>query len=126
MADLGGHARNSPGEALGICLVLAAGSTVSALLARRSGGPAAAASIVLMLGAVVGWILSAPSRPGFGIAAGIVLVLASLLGSVLCGSWLEEVPGARTALRRILRVLAFAVVAVGVFVLLARPGPGNP
>jgi leader peptidase (prepilin peptidase)/N-methyltransferase len=126
MADLGGHARSSPGEALGVCLVLGTAATVAAAMARRSGGLAAAASIVLMLAAVVGWILAAPSRAGLGAASGAILAVLSLVGSVLCGSWLEEDPGPRTALRRILRVLAFAVVAVGVFLLVARPPVGNP
>lgn len=126
MADLGGHARSSPGEALGVCLVLAVASTVCASVARRSGGAAAAGAIVLMLAAVVGWVLSAPARPGLGAGIGAGIVGLSLLGSLLCGSWLEEEPGPRTALRRILRVLAFALVAVGAVLLLARPAAGIP
>jgi len=45
-----------------------------------------------------------------------------VVGSAVSGAGFEEESGPRTALSRILRLLAFVVVLVGAFLLLARPG----
>jgi len=125
MAHMGGWARNDPGGALAVASVLAVAAAVSAWVARRIGGIAAAASILLMVGAVIAWILAAGIRPGAGAAVAALLVAGCVTGSAVSGAGFEEEPGPRTALSRILRLLAFVVVLVGAFLLLARPGSAN-
>ncbi len=122
MAHLGGWARNDPSGALAVASVLAIGAAVSAWAARKTGGIAAAASIILMVSAVVAWILAAHMRPGAGAVVAGVLVACCVVGSAVSGAGFEEESGPRTALSRILRLLAFVVVLVGAFLLLARPG----
>ena len=127
LATAGAHARNDPGDSLGLAIVLAAAATVVARLARRHGGIAAGGSIVLMVSAVVSWILSAPSRPALGLVAGLVVVGGCVAGSMLCGAAVEEGAGPRTALGRILRLLAVVVIAVGIlFAIVGPPGAANP
>ena len=125
MAQLGGWARHDPGGALAVASVLAVAAAVSAWAARRTGGLAAAASILLMVSAVIAWILSASIRPGAGAAVAALLVAGCVTGSAVSGAGFEEEPGPRTALSRILRLLAFVVVLVGALLLLARPGSAN-
>jgi hypothetical protein len=125
MARMGGWARNDPGGALAVAAVLAVAATVSAWAARRTGGIAAAASILLMVGAVVAWILAASIRPTGGAAVAVVLTVGCVVGSAVSGARFEEQPGPRTALSRILRLLAFVVVLVGAVLLLARPGSSS-
>jgi hypothetical protein len=90
-------------------------------MARWTGGGAAAASIVLMVASVVGWILALPVRVGMGVAVGVLLIVCCAVGSAVSGAVLEEMPGPRTALSRILRLLAFVVAVVAVFILVVRP-----
>lgn len=125
-ATLGARARGEPGGALALAAVLALGGLAAARLARRVGGLAAAASLVLTLVAVVAWILAAPALPIAAAWVGLALAIGCVVGSLLCGARFEEEPGPRTALARILRLLAFVVVLVGLFVLVARPGPPLP
>jgi hypothetical protein len=125
MARMGGWARNDPGGALAVAAVLAVAATVSAWAARRTGGIAAAASILLMVGAVVAWILAASIRPTGGAVVAVVLTVGCVVGSAVSGARFEEQPGPRTALSRILRLLAFVVVLVGAVLLLARPGSSS-
>jgi hypothetical protein len=94
---------------------------VAAAIARRAGGPSVAAAIVLMVAGVVAWILAAPSWPAVGAGVGLGLAVACLAGSWLSGARFEEDAGPRTALSRILRLLAVVVVAVGLVLLVARP-----
>ncbi len=124
MTAMGASAKQAPGNGLILAGILAAAGTVAAAAARRSGGPSVAASIVLMVSGVVAWILSAPSRPLAGALVGLGLVAACLAGSFLSGARFEEDAGPRTALSRILRLLAFVVIAVGLLLLVARPA-GN-
>jgi hypothetical protein len=126
MSAAGMHARNDPTDSLGLAIVLAAFATVAARVARRVGGVAAGVSIVLMLAAVVSWILAAPSRPGLGTVAGLVVVAACVAGSLLCGASAEEGAGPRTALARILRLLAVVVLAVGMLFAIAGPPSAPP
>jgi leader peptidase (prepilin peptidase)/N-methyltransferase len=121
MATAGTHARNDPADSLGLSIVLAVAATVAARLARRHGGVAAGGSIVLMVAAVVSWILSAPSRPALALLAGLVVVGGCVAGSLLCGASAEEGAGPRTALSRILRLLAVVVMAVGILFAVAGP-----
>jgi hypothetical protein len=51
-----------------------------------------------------------------------VLVGTCVAGSVAVGAKLEEGSGPRTAVARILRMLAFVVVIASVLLLVARPG----
>ena len=53
------------------------------------------------------------------------LVASSIAGSVMVRPGLEDGAGPRTAVARILRMLAFTVVLAGAFLLVARPG-GTP
>lgn len=121
MATLGTSAKASPGHALILASILGVASTVAAAIARRAGGPSVAASIVLMVAGVVAWILAAPSWPAVGAGVGLGLAVACLAGSWLSGARFEEDAGPRTALSRILRLLAVVVVAVGLVLLVARP-----
>jgi hypothetical protein len=51
-----------------------------------------------------------------------MLVVGCALGARLARPHLEDGTGPRTAVARILKVLAFTVVAAGAFLLVARPG----
>lgn len=126
IAELGIRARTEPGGALALSAVLAVGGIIAARAARRAGGPVAAISLALVLCAVVAWILAAPARPYFGAVVGLGLAVACGGGSLVCGSSLEEQPGPRTALARILRLLAAVVVLIGLFLFLVRSGPPIP
>jgi len=121
MAVLASNARLQPEGALALSAVLGLGAAGFARVARWTGGAAAATSIVLMLVAVVGWILASPVRVGAGAGVGVLLIVCCVVGSAVSGARLEEVPGARTALSRILRLLAFAVAVVAAFILVIRP-----
>ena len=121
MAVLASNARLQPGGALALSAVLALGAAGFARVARWTGGGAAAASIVLMVASVVGWILALPVRVGMGAAVGVLLIVCCVVGSAVSGAVLEEMPGPRTALSRILRLLAFVVAVVAVFILVVRP-----
>jgi hypothetical protein len=55
---------------------------------------------------------------------GVLLVIGCALGAQLARPGLEEGTGPRTAVARILKVLAFTVVAAGAFLLVSRPGGG--
>ena len=121
MGTLGTNARAEPGGALALAVVLALAAAVAARLARPAGGTPTAAAILLMVSSVVAWILAAPHRLGAGAAVGGVLVVIASVASLVCGAGLEEEPGPRTALSRILRLLAFVVVFVGLFLVIARP-----
>lgn len=116
------RAREEPGGALALAAVLAIGATGFARAARGGRGLPAVAAVVLMLGATIGWILSAASRPVGGIAVGVLLVVGCVLGAHLVRPGLEEGSGPRTAVARILKVLAFTAVAAGAFLLVSRPG----
>jgi hypothetical protein len=116
------RAREEPGGALALAAVLAIGATAFARAARGGRGLPAVAAVVLMLGATIGWILSAASRPVGGIAVGVLLVVGCVLGAHLVRPGLEEGSGPRTAVARILKVLAFTAVAAGAFLLVSRPG----
>jgi leader peptidase (prepilin peptidase)/N-methyltransferase len=122
LAAAGDGARRSPGEALGLAGVLAAAAIGLAWLARRTGGLAAAGSIVLALGAVVAWLLAAPGAGAAGVIAGMAVAMGCVAGSFLAGARLEEAPGPRTALARILRMLAFVVAVLLLLFAVLRPG----
>ncbi|NBQ13917.1 MAG: prepilin peptidase [Proteobacteria bacterium] len=122
MAVLASNARLQPGGALALSAVLALGAAAFARVARWTGGGAAAASILLMVTAVVGWILASPVRVGMGAAVGVLVIICCVVGSAISGAALEEMPGPRTALSRILRLLAFVVTVVAAFILVIRPG----
>jgi hypothetical protein len=121
MAVLASNARLQPGGALALSAVLALGAAAFARVARWTGGGAAAASILLMVTAVVGWILASPVRVGTGAAVGVLVIICCVVGSAISGAALEEMPGPRTALSRILRLLAFVVAVVAAFILVIRP-----
>jgi leader peptidase (prepilin peptidase)/N-methyltransferase len=118
------RARDQPAGALGLAAVLAIGATAFARGARGGRGLPAMAAVVLMLGATIAWILSAAARPIGGIVVGVLLVIGCALGAQLARPGLEEGTGPRTAVARILKVLAFTVVAAGAFLLVSRPGGG--
>ena len=122
MSAAGAGARRSPGEALGLAAVLGAAGIALAWLARRTGGVAAAGSIVLTLGGVVAWLLAAPGAGAAGVIAGMALATGCVVGSVLAGARIEDAPGPRTALARILRMLAFVVVVLLLLFAVLRPG----
>jgi hypothetical protein len=121
MAVLASNARLQPEGALALSAVLGLGAAGFARVARWTGGAAAATSIVLMMVAVVGWILASPVRVGAGAGIGVLLIVCCVVGSAVSGANLEEMPGPRTALSRILRLLAFAVAVVAAFILVIRP-----
>lgn len=121
MASLGDRARAAPGESLGVAVVLGIAAVAMARFTRRIGGPGAAGSILLMLGSLLAWLLAAPSRPGAGLAIGLALAVGCVVGSLLAGANREDGPGPRTALSRILRMMAVTVVVA--IVLFAVVGP---
>jgi hypothetical protein len=51
-----------------------------------------------------------------------LVIICCVVGSAISGAALEEMPGPRTALSRILRLLAFVVAVVAAFILVIRPG----
>jgi len=53
---------------------------------------------------------------------GVLLVVGCVLGAHLVRPGLEEGSGPRTAVARILKVLAFTAVAAGAFLVVSRPG----
>jgi hypothetical protein len=116
------RAREEPGGALALAAVLAIGATAFARATRGGRGLPAMAAVLLMLGATIAWILSAAARPIGGIVVGAMLVVGCALGARLARPHLEDGTGPRTAVARILKVLAFTVVAAGAFLLVARPG----
>jgi hypothetical protein len=118
------QARAEPGGTLVLAVMLAGVSAGVARAARSGRGVLAAASIALMVVAVVSWILAAGSRPVAGALVAAFLVASSIAGSVLVRPGLEDGAGPRTAVARILRMLAFTVVLAGAFLLVARPGGG--
>lgn len=115
-------ARAEPGGTLVLAVMLAGVSAGVARAARSGRGALAAAAIGLMVVAVVSWILAAGSRPLAGAFVGLFLVASSIAGSIMVRPGLEEGAGPRTAVARILRMLAFTVVLAGAFLLVARPG----
>ena len=119
------HARAEPGGTLVLACMFGLSAAGLARAARSGRGALAAASIGLMVVAVVAWILAAGSRPGAGAMVGGLLVACAVGGSVLVRPGLEQGAGPRTAVARILRMLAFAVVLAGAFLLVARPGGGS-
>jgi hypothetical protein len=119
------HARAEPGGTLVLACMFGLSAAGLARAARSGRGALAAASIGLMVVAVVAWILAAGSRPGAGAVVGGLLVACAVGGSVLVRPGLEQGAGPRTAVARILRMLAFAVVLAGAFLLVARPGGGS-
>lgn len=116
------RAREEPGGALALAAVLAMGATAFARAARGGRGLPALAAVALMLGATIAWILSAAARPIGGIVVGVLLVVGCALGARLARPHLEDGTGPRTAVARILKVLAFTVVVAGAFLLVAHPG----
>ena len=119
------HARAEPGGTLVLAGMLGITAAGLARAARTGRGAFAAASIGLMVAAVVGWILSAGARPVAGAMVGGLLVACSVAGSILVRPGLEEGAGPRTAVARILRMLAFTIVLAAAFLLVARPGGGS-
>jgi leader peptidase (prepilin peptidase)/N-methyltransferase len=123
MASIGDEARSAPGESLGVAVVFGIAAVGMARLTRRIGGPGAAMSILMMLAAVLAWILAAPSRSGAGVVVGLALAVGCVLGSFLAGPGQEDGPGPRTALARILRMMAVTVLAAMVLFAVVRPRP---
>jgi hypothetical protein len=116
------RARESPGGALALAAALAVLGAVAARLGRGGAAAAIAAAVLLPVAAVVAWILAGPASPGAGWVVAGVLVGTCVAGSVAVGAKLEEGSGPRTAVARILRMLAFVVVIASVLLLVARPG----
>ena len=87
---------------------------------RHAGGWAAAA-IVAMLIAVLAWVFGSPAGVWQLSVVGGVVALAAGAGAFLARSDTEEDAGPRTALARILRLLAAVVLLLGVFLAMARP-----
>lgn len=127
MTSIGDEARSAPGESLGVAVVFGVAAVAMARVTRRIGGPGAALSILMMLAAVLAWILAAPSRPVAGVVVGLALAVGCVVGAFLAGPGLEEEPGPRTALGRILRMMAVTVVAAMVLFAVVRPrqAPGD-
>ena len=116
------RARQSPGGALALAAAVAVIGAVAARLGRSGAPVAIAAAVLLHVAAVVAWILAGPASPGAGLAVAGVLVCTCVAGSVAVGARLEDGSGPRTAVARILRMLAFVVVVASVLLLVARPG----
>ncbi len=122
MAHLAGAARNAPGATLALSALCAVAAVGLAFPVRGGRGWATAASILAMVGAVVTWIFASPSLPIPGAIIGGVIVGACIAAGVVARPHLEEESGPRTVLARVLRLLAFAVVLIGAFLLVAGPG----
>ncbi|MFO0782606.1 MAG: prepilin peptidase [Phycisphaerales bacterium] len=104
-----------------LCAVVAVVAAAKAGRSERHAGGWAAAAILAMLVAVLGWVFGSPAGVWQLASIGAVVAVAAGVGAFLARADTEEDAGPRTALARILRLLAVVVVLLGVFLAVARP-----
>lgn len=125
MSQVAAASRERPGGTLAFAGLLGVAAVVAAIPVRRGQGWGAAASILLMVLAVVAWIFSSPMLPVPGAVVGLLLVAGCIAAGRIAQPHLEPESGPRTVLARVLRLLAFAIVVLGAFLLVTAPA-GRP